>query len=119
MAQVREIVDRPDLDLVGVLVYSPAKAGLDAGEPINRSATGVQTTDNGCLLARYCNRKPNAAMPPLSLIAIEPRSRHCMRRCTHVRRQWRRSGGKCLGLLMSVAARLRAEARDQPKEGAD
>jgi hypothetical protein len=33
--QLRETVDRPDLNLVGVLVYSPAKAGLDAGE-LNR-----------------------------------------------------------------------------------
>jgi hypothetical protein len=38
MAQLREIVERPDLDLVGVLVYSPAKAGLDADELIDRSA---------------------------------------------------------------------------------
>jgi hypothetical protein len=34
MAQLREIVERSDLDLAGVLVYSPAKAGLDAGELI-------------------------------------------------------------------------------------
>ena len=46
MAQLREIVERPDLDLAGVLVYSPAKVGLDAGVLIDRSATGVQTTDD-------------------------------------------------------------------------
>lgn len=45
-AQLREIVDRPDLDLAGVLVYSPAKARRDAGELIDRPGTGVQTTDD-------------------------------------------------------------------------
>jgi 2,4-diaminopentanoate dehydrogenase len=34
MAQLRQIVERPDLDLAGVRVYSPAKTGLDAvGHP--------------------------------------------------------------------------------------
>jgi hypothetical protein len=43
-AQLREIIDRADLDLAGVLVYSPAKVGLDAGELVDRSPTGVLTT---------------------------------------------------------------------------
>ena len=32
LAQLREIVDRPDLELVGLFVYDPAKVGVDAGD---------------------------------------------------------------------------------------
>jgi hypothetical protein len=46
MVQLREIVDRPDLDLAGVLVYSPAKAGLDAGE-LNRPQLKGSRYDTG------------------------------------------------------------------------
>jgi len=45
-AQLREIIDQPDLDLAGVLVYSEAKAGLDAGDLVDRPATGVRTTSD-------------------------------------------------------------------------
>jgi len=38
------LIDAPDLELVGVRVYDPAKAGLDAGTLAGRSATGVAAT---------------------------------------------------------------------------
>lgn len=44
VAQLREIIDRPELELVGVLVYSDAKSGLDAGALVGRPDTGVSTT---------------------------------------------------------------------------
>lgn len=40
-AQLREVVDRPDLELVGVLSYHPDKVGADAGTLVGRPATGV------------------------------------------------------------------------------
>lgn len=43
---LRHIIDRPDLDLVGVRVYDPAKAGIDAGELCGRSSTGIVATDD-------------------------------------------------------------------------
>jgi 2,4-diaminopentanoate dehydrogenase len=51
-AQLREIIDQPDLDLAGVLVYNEAKAGLDAGDLVDRPVTGVRTTsDKGAIYA--------------------------------------------------------------------
>jgi hypothetical protein len=51
-AQLREVVDRPDLELVGVFVYDPAKVGLDAGELVGRPPTGVTATnDKDAILA--------------------------------------------------------------------
>ena len=51
-AQLREIIDRPDLELAGVFVYSPQKAGVDAGELVGRPPTGVRaTTDKNEILA--------------------------------------------------------------------
>ncbi len=41
---LRQVIDHPDLELVGVRVYSPAKDGLDAGEIARRSPTGVIAT---------------------------------------------------------------------------
>ncbi len=38
---LRRILDHPDLELVGVHVYDPRKAGRDAGELVRRPATGV------------------------------------------------------------------------------
>ena len=43
---LRRIIDHPDLELVGVHVYSARKAGLDAGEIARRPATGVIATDD-------------------------------------------------------------------------
>jgi hypothetical protein len=42
---LRAVIDAPDLELVGVRVYDPAKVGLDAGDLVERSGTGVTTTD--------------------------------------------------------------------------
>lgn len=41
---LREVIRHPDLDLVGVLVYDPAKNGVDAGELCGEPPTGVLAT---------------------------------------------------------------------------
>lgn len=41
---LRAVIDHPDLDLVGLFVYSEAKAGRDAGEIARRGPTGVAAT---------------------------------------------------------------------------
>ncbi len=41
---LREVIRHPDLDLVGVLVYDSAKAGVDAGELVGEGAVGVAAT---------------------------------------------------------------------------
>ena len=41
---IRAILDHPDLELAGVYVTSPAKAGLDAGEIAGREPVGVRAT---------------------------------------------------------------------------
>jgi hypothetical protein len=41
---LRAVIDHPDLELVGLLVYSNAKAGKDAGEIAHRNPTGVIAT---------------------------------------------------------------------------
>ncbi len=43
---LRRIIDHPDLELVGVKVYSDKKTGIDAGELCDRPATGVITTQS-------------------------------------------------------------------------
>lgn len=43
---LRTIVDRPDLELVGLRVYSPDKVGRDAGELLDRAPIGVVATDD-------------------------------------------------------------------------
>ena len=45
-AQLREVIDRPDLELVGLFVYGPAKVGVDAGELVGRAPTGVLATND-------------------------------------------------------------------------
>ncbi len=45
-AQLREVIDSPDLELVGLFVYSPAKVGVDAGALVGRPPTGVLATDD-------------------------------------------------------------------------
>jgi 2,4-diaminopentanoate dehydrogenase len=47
---MREVIRHPSLDLVGVLVYNPAKAGVDAGEICGEPRTGiVATTDRSVI----------------------------------------------------------------------
>lgn len=41
---LKKIIDHPDLELVGVKVYTEEKAGIDAGELCDRAETGVRTT---------------------------------------------------------------------------
>ena len=41
---LRAVIDHPDLELVGVYVYSDYKNGLDAGEIASRESTGVAAT---------------------------------------------------------------------------
>jgi 2,4-diaminopentanoate dehydrogenase len=45
-AQLREVIDRDDLDLVGLYVYSPDKIGVDAGVLVDRPPTGVLATND-------------------------------------------------------------------------
>lgn len=52
LAALRAIIEDPDLDLVGVRVYSESKDGVDAGELCGLSPTGVKATrDVDALLA--------------------------------------------------------------------
>ena len=41
---LRSIIERPDLELVGLKVYNPDKAGQDAGDLVGLPATGVTAT---------------------------------------------------------------------------
>jgi 2,4-diaminopentanoate dehydrogenase len=43
---LRSIIERPDLELVGLRVYSPDKVGKDAGELVGAGPTGVIATDS-------------------------------------------------------------------------
>jgi hypothetical protein len=43
---LRQVIDHPDLDLVGLLVHSDSKAGKDAGEIARRPHTGVIATQS-------------------------------------------------------------------------
>ena len=45
-AQLRAVIDSPDLELVGLYVYSPAKVGVDAGALVGRPPTGVLATND-------------------------------------------------------------------------
>ena len=45
-AQLRAVIDDPNLDLVGLFVYSPDKVGVDAGTLVDRAPTGVLATDD-------------------------------------------------------------------------
>lgn len=51
-AQLREIIDNPDLELAGVFAYGSAKVGTDAGMLVGRPPTGVTVTgDKSQILA--------------------------------------------------------------------
>jgi 2,4-diaminopentanoate dehydrogenase len=51
-AQLREIIDSPELELAGVFGYSPAKVGQDAGTLVGRPATNIIVTgDKSTILA--------------------------------------------------------------------
>jgi len=43
---LRAIIDRPDMELVGLYVYGDQKTGKDAGEIARRNATGVTATSD-------------------------------------------------------------------------
>jgi hypothetical protein len=44
--QLREVIDRPELELAGLFVYTAAKVGVDAGALVERPLTGVQATND-------------------------------------------------------------------------
>lgn len=49
---LREVIRHPSLELVGLLVYDPAKAGVDAGELCGEQPVGVAaTTDHAAVVA--------------------------------------------------------------------
>ena len=53
---LREVIRHPDLELVGVLVYDPAKEGVDAGELCGEPVTGVgSTTDRDAAVALHAD----------------------------------------------------------------
>src|SRR4051812_27239345 len=43
---LRAVIEHPDLELVGVYVHSPEKAGRDAGDLCGTAATGVTATND-------------------------------------------------------------------------
>ena len=43
---LRAIIERPDLELVGLRVYNPEKVGKDAGEFVGAPPTGILATDS-------------------------------------------------------------------------
>ena len=45
-AQLRQVIDRPELELVGLFVYTSDKVGVDAGALVDRPPTGVRATDD-------------------------------------------------------------------------
>lgn len=45
-AQLREVIDNPELELAGVFVYSPEKIGADAGSIVGRPPTGIIATND-------------------------------------------------------------------------
>lgn len=45
-AAVRRVLDHPDFELVGALVYSAEKVGRDVGTLVGRPECGILTTDN-------------------------------------------------------------------------
>src|SRR5215467_8994307 len=47
---LRHVIDHPDLELVGLWVHSPAKAGRDAGTFCGRPTTGVLATNDATAL---------------------------------------------------------------------
>ncbi|MBB3750434.1 hypothetical protein FHT44_002895 [Mycolicibacterium sp. BK634] len=49
-AQLAEIIDRADLELAGLYVYSASKVGADAGEIVGRPPTGVTATDDAAAI---------------------------------------------------------------------
>jgi hypothetical protein len=56
MWSLKEIVRNPDLDLVGLRVYSPDKVGRDAGEIAGTDPVGVIATDSTAeILALDCD----------------------------------------------------------------
>ena len=46
LKSLRAVIDHPDLDLVGLYVYSDAKVGRDAGELCGTASTGVLATSD-------------------------------------------------------------------------
>ncbi|MBC7504362.1 MAG: hypothetical protein H7267_01310, partial [Sandarakinorhabdus sp.] len=69
---LRRIIDHPDLELAGVLVYDQAKAGLDAGTIARRPATGIfATADIDAILATPADvaiHTPRTTLPYAALV---------------------------------------------------
>lgn len=61
-AALREVIDSPDLELVGVFAYSADKIGADAGTLVDRHRTGVIVTgDKTAILAQRADLVLHAA----------------------------------------------------------
>lgn len=46
LLSLRAIIEHPDLELAGLVVHSPAKVGVDAGELCGAAPTGILATDD-------------------------------------------------------------------------
>ena len=70
---LREVIRDPSFELVGVLVYSDEKHGVDAGELCGEPTTGVlATTDREAVLKRDadCDRFEFDAMDKISHLDV-------------------------------------------------
>jgi 4-hydroxy-tetrahydrodipicolinate reductase len=47
---LRQVIDHPELELVGLWAHSPSKVGKDAGTLCDRPATGVKATNDAAAL---------------------------------------------------------------------
>jgi 4-hydroxy-tetrahydrodipicolinate reductase len=100
---LRQIIERPDLELVGVLVHDPAKVGKDAGELCGLPPTGIfATNDRDAVLSlgadciSHSPRNTKETTDELAMIletganvvssallpAIYPQAKHVSRRST-------------------------------------
>lgn len=70
---LRRILDHPDLELRGVFVYAPDKAGIDAGSLVRRPPTGIRATaDRAAILALDADvvvHTPRVTLPYDALVA--------------------------------------------------
>jgi hypothetical protein len=62
-AQLREVIDRPDLELVGLYLYGQSKLDIDAGVLVGRPPTGVAATDDASATARTRPPPPRRRWP--------------------------------------------------------
>ena len=60
---LRAVLDHPQLELVGLKVYSETKLGRDAGELADRPATGIRAVREMCRCSPTTTRSPRCCVP--------------------------------------------------------